>query len=417
MSIKRAFFWTSAQTFTKVVSGIIIGKIVAISLGPVGLAYIGQYQNYSGLFYSFANGSVQTGIVSMVARDLGEKNQMLTRTNSVFILSVLSFLIGLALFPLSDTVSYFLFKSYEYTGSIKLLSFSLLFNSMNLYALSVLNGLGKVKEYSVANITLNVITTIGVSTSALLYGVIGALYSYSAIQIIFSLWLFYYVYNSTEYPILKIESKSVNKKYIFDLLSYGVVTISSGFFTFFILAGSRYVIIDGMGEFSAGIWEGASKIGLYFGMLFTLPISIYYLPKFASLTSSMELGIHFKKIFSLCLPSLALITLIMILSQKLTIDILFSQDFYEIKDILYLVLIAECLRVLTSVFTTFLFARKILVEIIFNQAVWSVSCVFLAYFLVDVYNLEGVAFAYLLACALQFFLIIYSFKRKVSSVF
>ncbi|MFT4803772.1 MAG: O-antigen/teichoic acid export membrane protein, partial [Psychroserpens sp.] len=47
--LKATFIWTAAQVLIKVVCGIIMNKVVAVTLGPSGLALIGQFQNFYSL--------------------------------------------------------------------------------------------------------------------------------------------------------------------------------------------------------------------------------------------------------------------------------------------------------------------------------------------------------------------------------
>ena len=52
----------------------------------------------------------------------------------------------------------------------------------------------------------------------------------------------------------------------------------------------RTFIINESSLEEAGIWEAAMRIGVYFNMIFALPISVHYLPIFSNVSKRSELS-------------------------------------------------------------------------------------------------------------------------------
>ena len=69
MKFKIAFLWTNIHIVIKVISGIIMNKIISLFLGPSGIALIGQFQNTTSIISSLAHGSIQTGNVKYVSEN------------------------------------------------------------------------------------------------------------------------------------------------------------------------------------------------------------------------------------------------------------------------------------------------------------------------------------------------------------
>ena len=48
-------------------SGLVINKIIAIYIGPAGIALIGQFQNFMGIITTIGNGAINSGVTKYVA--------------------------------------------------------------------------------------------------------------------------------------------------------------------------------------------------------------------------------------------------------------------------------------------------------------------------------------------------------------
>ncbi|TNE74743.1 hypothetical protein EP331_00725, partial [bacterium] len=92
--------WTGIGTIIAQLSGIVVAKIVAVTIGPSGVAYISQFQNFIGITTNVATGGIQQGVVKYVAEfndDIEEKAKVLSTSiivtiSTAFIISALIFL-------------------------------------------------------------------------------------------------------------------------------------------------------------------------------------------------------------------------------------------------------------------------------------------------------------------------------------
>ena len=83
-------------------SGIVINKIIAIYIGPSGIALIGQFQNFLGIITTIGNGAINSGVTKYVAEyneDIDKRNIVIKA--SFLITFICSFIFGAVVFAVS----------------------------------------------------------------------------------------------------------------------------------------------------------------------------------------------------------------------------------------------------------------------------------------------------------------------------
>jgi len=65
----RTSFFTSIATTMKIVTAFVLNKIVAIYIGPLGIAIIGQFNNFMGIANTIGSGGIATGVVKYIAEN------------------------------------------------------------------------------------------------------------------------------------------------------------------------------------------------------------------------------------------------------------------------------------------------------------------------------------------------------------
>ncbi|MCV5857016.1 O-antigen flippase, partial [Escherichia coli] len=63
MTLVKTSLLSLIATFFKMLSGLVINKVVSVYIGPAGLAVIGQFQNFSQLVQIAAQGAINNGVV------------------------------------------------------------------------------------------------------------------------------------------------------------------------------------------------------------------------------------------------------------------------------------------------------------------------------------------------------------------
>ena len=140
MTLIKTSVLTGISTIIKVISAFVINKVIAIYVGPSGLAIVGQLQNFMELIVTFSNGAITNGIVKYTAEYQTIEQKQKIFSSSIVISLVCSLIISIFLFGFSDYLSKLILKDVQYS-------------SVFLFALNtVLNG----QKYILVNIASSI---------------------------------------------------------------------------------------------------------------------------------------------------------------------------------------------------------------------------------------------------------------------
>ena len=157
MNLIKTSVLTGLSTFIKIISGFVINKMIAIYIGPSGLALIGQLQNFITITMTYANGAISNGIVKYVSEYKDEETKKTKIISSGLIISLFcSLLIGIILLLFSKKISFLVLKTDNYYQIIILFGFTVILFALNAFLLAVLNGLREIKKF----VTINILSSV-----------------------------------------------------------------------------------------------------------------------------------------------------------------------------------------------------------------------------------------------------------------
>lgn len=184
MNFLKTSLLSAISTFIKLASNLVINKVIAIYIGPAGVALIGQFQNFLNVVTTLGNGAITSGVTKYVA----EYNETDSQKRDVFIsvaikitLSV-SILIGLALIIGSRFISEELFQTEQYHTLFKVLGGTLWLIGLNTIILSIINGLKKIRLFIAVNITGSLLSLVFTTVLTAKYNLWGALLALILVQ-------------------------------------------------------------------------------------------------------------------------------------------------------------------------------------------------------------------------------------------
>ena len=318
----------------KIAIGLITSKIIAIFIGPAGMALVGNLRNFMTTIETVSLLGFQNGTVKYVAEN--ERNESeLKRIISTILLTLFSLavVISIILFALSSYWNLKIFGSQNQYGFIfKALAIGLPWYVAHLIFVSIINGLGKFSKVIYISIFGNLI---GLAVSILLILKMQTFGALLAVVISPSLlFLISYYYINREINIFKSLSLrlfdfSVIKKFS----SYTFMAIASGVLGPIVFLAIRNNVIKNLGAEQAGYWEAVSRIATYYLMFITTLISLYFLPKLVLAKSKKKTKIIFKAYFKNVLPIFGLSLVVMYFLRSLIIRVLFSSEFKPVEDL------------------------------------------------------------------------------------
>ena len=127
MTLFKTSFLTAISTVIKLISAFIINKVIAIYIGPSGLAIVGQLQNFISISTTFSNGGIAQGIVKYTAEYKSIELKKKLFSTSIIISLVSSLIIAIVLYIFNDYLSQLIIKDTQYSNVFVLFSFTIFF--------------------------------------------------------------------------------------------------------------------------------------------------------------------------------------------------------------------------------------------------------------------------------------------------
>jgi PST family polysaccharide transporter len=177
---------------------------------------------------------------------------------------------------------------------------------------------------------------------------------------------------------------------------------------------SNEIAISGVAR-NAGLWESMNRISNIYLTVVTTSLSVYYLPKLASLKTDVEIRREVMSVYKLLIPFLVSFSLVLILCRYLIINILFSSEFQDMQELFPYQLLGDLLKMSTWVLGYLLVAKAMTRTYIVVEVV---SCALFAALSILFYNTMGIIGAtvgYAAAFLCQFLIMIFIFRKLLFS--
>lgn len=415
MNLLKAGLISSLNTGTKILSSIVVNKLLAIYIGPSGYVIFGQFQSIFSLLTTLGGAGIGSGITKYTAE---YKNQP-TRQKQIWAVSlsiVLIFTIFSIIFLSSMVLTNRLeiLKLEDFKLIILLLAISMPFISINMILLSILNGKKDVVAYSIASILANIISGIVISISTWLWTLKGALASSVISQIIICAVTIKICSEKNWFQaqnfVPKFDLKIARSLFHFTAM-IGVATLLSPI-TLIII---RTYLIDNFGLNATGCWEGINRLSNIYLMFVITPLSIYYLPKLSELNNSSEIKEEIINTFKIIVPITILISLAIFLSKDMIIKLLFTKEFLEMSKLFFWQMVGDNFKVLAWILSFYLIAKKITYTFILTEILFNINLILLTSSLSRIYSFEGITMAYasnnIIAFSVLLFVVIKNLKK------
>ncbi|MEK4083018.1 O-antigen translocase [Psychrobacillus sp. FSL K6-1415] len=411
------FFKTSLlsglSTVIKLLSGLIVNKVVAVYIGPAGIALIGQFQNFLSIITTFGNGAISSGVTKYVAEfhetDIKRRNDFISA--SFIITFIFSVICGVLLFLGSSFLSEWILKTVEFSKVFKLLGITLILISFNIILLSIINGIKKIKLFIAINICSSILSLFVTSFLTIFTGLFGALLSMIIVQSIVIVITLPLVKKKLDLQFnmnIHIE-KEIFKK----LLAFSLMAIVSVLSVSISQIAIRNHLIKEFSLEEAGRWQSVWMISTMYLMVMTTAFSTYYLPKLSELQESSEIR---KEIFSgykIILPFTLITALMIYFLRDFIITILFTPEFIEMRSLFAFQLIGDFLKMTSWSLAFLMIAKAMTKTYIITEIICSISFYIITIILTKNNGLIGVTQAYALNYLAYLIIMIWLFKSTL----
>lgn len=409
----KVFSFTGLSTLVKLLTSYITVKVVASVIGPSGVALIGQLQNFTAIFTTLGAGGINNGVVKYVSEYRDEETQLNHYLRNGFkITVVLSLLFGLVLIASSTYLSRWILRDAQFSYVFILFGISLSLLSLNNYFLSVLNGLKDFRKF----VAISIITSLtGLAFSVGLVWLLqlkGALIATVTYQsVIFFVTLIFL--RKTPWLSQKILWGQTNRHIIRKYFSYSLMALVSAATIPVAQMVVRGFIIGRFSMDSAGYWEGMNRISGLYLIFFTTSFSVYYLPKLSEIKESARLKQEILDVYKIVTPIIACSLLLIYILKDFLITLLFTKEFYPMKDLFAWQLAGDFFKVMSWILAFVMVAKSmtklyIITEIMFAVIFVGLSMIFITYF-----GVIGATHSYCLTYFLYFIAMAVIFRKII----
>ena len=279
----------SVSVILKIIIGFVSSKVIAIFIGPSGMALVGNLRNFTASIEGVATLGFTNGIVKYVAEKEENQEALKKFLSTIFItlFFVILVLSGLLYF-LASLISNEVFGSlFQFEAVFKAFAFALPWYIASIVIVSVINGFGEFKKVIYINIIGNILGLLITVGLIFFYKTFGALLAVIlSPSVLFFVTLFFINRKLNLLPLLSI--KSFDFSVLKPMSEYSLMAFVSMIIGPMVYLAIRNSVIDTLDINQAGYWEALTRISNYYLLFLTTVLTVYFLPKLSKSTSNTE---------------------------------------------------------------------------------------------------------------------------------
>jgi polysaccharide transporter, PST family len=410
MTLIKTSIFSGISTIIKIMTGFISIKLVAVYIGPSGLALMGQMQNFISMMRSVAGAGINNGVIKYTAEHYTDDMVKQKIWSSALKISMALIVpIAIAIIFLADFISMKLLNTTEYGSIFIVFAVTVVFFVLNGLLTSILNGQKEIRKLTILNI-IGSIFGLGVTIVLVIqYELYGALIAGIISQtVVFFVTLFFVIKSSWFKLSMFLESMDI--EYRNKLLKYSAMVIVSATMTPLSHMYIRDYIGTNIGWDEAGYWQAIWRISETYLMLITATLGIYYLPKLSSIHDKAEIKRELIYGYKIIIPTVIIIAFAIYIFRDHIIQILFTDKFSPMAELFLYQLIGDVVKIAAWLLSYIMVAKAMIKIAVISEVLFIWSFAGFVVLFVNMYGLIGVTIAFLVNyCAYLIF--IYFFFR------
>lgn len=404
----------SISVLLKIGVGLITSKVLAIFVGPTGMALLGNLRNFLVSMENVASLGFQSGIVKYVAENEKDNEGLKKVISTLFCcLFLVTIVFGILLFVFAEYLNTFIFgKYYHFEYVFRLLAFVLPLHIGGLYMNAVINGLGKFKKVIYITIIGTFLSVLVTVILVFQYQIYGAL-----ISIIITPGLLFFV--SLFFLLEDFSITTFFKPGLFDwnllqnLSHYFLMALVSGIFGPLVLLLVRNHLIASVSINAAGYWEAMSRISSYYLLFLNTLITVYYYPKMVLAENDSETKEVIQGFYKHIVPVFGIGLIVVFVLKNILIQLLFTDDFKPVEMLFFWQLIGDFFKGASLILGMQFFAKKMTKTFIVTELISLTILLFSSILLIDYLKTEGVVIAHAITYILYTCVLVVIFRKSL----
>lgn len=413
MNFYKTSFFSGLYSVINLITGLVITKITASLIGPVGTAFIGKFANISGLILIISGGTIATGIIKYVAQYKEDKAELKKIINTSFGIVLYGSLLGsLIVFLFYNYLNGVAFGEHHFETVFLLFGVFLFAISSQIWFTGILNGLGEIRMLSYINISAALLNLVFTSYFVYEYRIAGALFSNSLYAI------FITVSGLFAFRKLKLLNTDYFKPAIDlviarQLIKYGMftaITSASWMCSMYII---REVVENQLSTTDAGLWQAMFSLSDRYMTVITTILVVYFIPKLSAIHETNELVREMRKGFKRIIPLMIVISGTIWLCKDLIISILLAETFRPMRELFTFQMLGDVFRITAAILGYLIASKAMFRSGLKADLSFHLVLIISSYFMVKTFGLVGVSYAYAISTLLYLLIYLIIFKDLI----
>ncbi len=327
-------------TLLKTAIALVSNKIIAVYIGPSGVALVGQMNNFLSIVMLSSSGGFNQGITKYISEyKANEKVIAKYVTTALVATTILSLLSGIIMLFISKTISIAIFSNVKYYSIFVVFAFTLILYNWNNLFIAIINGFQNYKLYFKVNLSTTVVGALLSIFLVIFFDEFGALLSIVLSQSI--VFIFTFLVLKNQFWFKQIALKLYDNKTLKTLLKFSLVTILGAILWPIVKIYIRTIVINNISAYEAGLWEATLKLNDYVVNIAMGSIAVYVLPRLSEVTDKIILKKEILNVYKIIIPITLLGFAGMYLFREQVFLILYSKEFIKASDYLLLQMIGS----------------------------------------------------------------------------
>lgn len=395
MNLMKTSFWSAISTVFKILSGLITTKIMAVFIGPAGVALLGNFTNVTSILSTFANGATGSGVIKYIAEFDNEEEKQRVVSHAVKVNLICSFIIGAAVLIFNKILTQITFGDMKYSTVFILFGMTVVFYGLNITISAVLNGYKYIKYLIITGMIGSGVSVVLAVVITIRFGLFGALINTMIAQICI------FLVNMLFISKLNIFKKSLfyipfNRPLLWKLFKFATMTLVSAFVVPTSMFLIRNYIYNYFSPNEAGYIQGVWSISGAYLMIITTTLSIYYLPTLSGINDKKGIRREILKGYKFLLPIAIMGGVGVFICRDLIINILYTPAFSPMKSYFTFQIIGDTFKIASWILAFLMIAKAMTRWFIVSEIIFSISYVGFSFLFMRLFGSIGVTYAYAL---------------------
>jgi O-antigen/teichoic acid export membrane protein len=401
----------SLSVLVRMGTGLISAKVVALCIGPTGMAWVGNLRNFITAVENIATLGMTNGIVKYTTEYRNDPNKQAAFINTVLtVLTAVALLTSLGIGSLAVLWNPMLLEGFTADTSLWWwIAAALPWYLVAIVLVAILNGLEAFREVvkiQTFGAILGLVATVGLVYYYATWGALLAVVVAPAVSFGLSAWA---LRNTLHRFQLRVQWS-----FIRDLSHYSLMALASSVVGPWVLILIRKKLIAFHGLEQAGYWEALNRLsGFYFVFVTTL-IGLYFLPKLVQSESRTDDREVFRAYYGKIIPLFGLGLLLIYLLRNPLITFLYTDEFQPITAVLIWQLLGDFCKALALLLGYRFFAKRQTFQFLITEMGSLALLYFLCSLWIPSYGLLGLLYAYTLNYAVYFLLLVLLYRFRQS---